>query len=96
VQGWRVELAAVEHALREAGLPDAVAVGAEGPGGTVVVAFYTGTPVRSTDLVARMRQLLPDGFIPRRFHRLAEMPLNANRKTDRRALAALASRLLAG
>jgi amino acid adenylation domain-containing protein len=95
VQGWRVELAEVEHALREAGLPDAVAVGADGPGGTVVVAFYTGAPVRTAELVARLRRLLPDGFVPRRFQHLPAMPLNANRKTDRRALAAHASRLLA-
>ncbi len=96
VQGWRIELAEVEHALREAGLPDAVAVGAEGHGGTVLVAFHTGSPVPTVELIARLRRLLPDGAIPRHFHRLAELPLNANRKTDRSALASHATEVLTG
>ena len=96
VAGWRIELGEVEHALREAGLPDAVAVGAEGPAGTVLVAFYTGPAVATADLVGRLRRLLPDGAVPRRFHHLDELPLNANRKTDRTTLATWASQLLSG
>ena len=96
VQGWRIEIAEVEHALREAGVPGAVAVGAEAPGGTVLVAFHTGAPIPTVEIIARLRRLLPDGAIPRRFHRLEELPLNANRKTDRSALASRATELLAG
>ncbi|MGW0856643.1 AMP-binding protein [Streptomyces sp. NPDC002690] len=91
VAGWRIELAEVEHALREAGLPDAVAVAAEGPGGTVLVAFHTTTGVSTADLVRRLRRILPDGAVPRRFHRLDELPLNSNRKIDRKALAVRAN-----
>ncbi|NKZ08316.1 AMP-binding protein [Actinomadura latina] len=96
VRGWRIELAEVEHALREAGLPDAVAVGADGPGGTAIVAFHTGPPVAAAEIVGRLRRILPDGAVPRHFRRLPELPLNANRKTDRAALAARAAELLGG
>ncbi len=96
VQGWRIELAEVEHALREAGLSEAVAVGADGPGGTVLVAFHTGPPVPTPEIVRKLRRILPDGAIPRHFHRLAELPLNANRKTDRSALVSRATELLGG
>nr|WSY54844.1 AMP-binding protein [Streptomyces sp. NBC_00886] len=96
VAGWRIEIGEVEHALREAGLHDAVAVGADGPAGTVLVAFHTGPTVSVADLVGRLRRILPDGAVPRRFHRLDELPLNANRKTDRTALTAWATALLSG
>ncbi|NUR60837.1 MAG: AMP-binding protein [Catenulispora sp.] len=91
VQGWRIEPAEVEHALRACGVRDAVAVGAPTAGGTVLVAFYTGDPVPAVDLVRGLRALLPDGAIPRRFTHVEEFPLSANRKVDRSALTALAA-----
>ncbi|TDC65382.1 AMP-dependent synthetase [Micromonospora sp. KC207] len=96
VQGQRVELAEVEHALRACGAYDAVAVGVPGPASTELFAFYTGTPVPVVDLVRRLRGLLPDGVIPRHYRHMTEFPLNGNRKIDRTRLAERARELLAG
>ncbi|EEP74799.1 non-ribosomal peptide synthetase [Micromonospora sp. ATCC 39149] len=96
VQGQRVELAEVEHALRACGAYDAVAVGVPGQASTELFAFYTGTPVPVVDLVRRLRELLPDGVIPRHYRHMAEFPLNGNRKVDRARLADRARELVAG
>jgi amino acid adenylation domain-containing protein len=95
VQGLRVELAEVEHALRDCGVHDAVAVGVPGPASTELFVFYTGGRIVVAELVRRLRQVLPDGVIPRHYRHLAEFPLNANRKVDRSRLAQDARRLLA-
>ncbi|MGC0328977.1 amino acid adenylation domain-containing protein [Streptomyces sp. SAI-170] len=94
VQGWRVELAEVEHALRDCGVADAVAVAVTGASGTELFAFYTGAEVPTVELVRRLRGLLPAAVLPKHFHRLAEFPLNTNRKVDRLRLAARADELL--
>lgn len=94
VQGWRVELAEVEDALRRCGVHDAVTVGVPGPCGTQLFSFYTGPRLATVDIVRGLRKLLPDGVIPKHFRHLAEFPLNGNRKVDRSRLAALASELL--
>ncbi|MEU3601295.1 AMP-binding protein [Streptomyces sp. NPDC006798] len=90
VHGWRVEPAEVEHAVRACGTDDAVVVGVDTPGGTELVAFYTGTPVEPRELVRRLREVVPDGVLPRHFRHLDAFPLNPNRKTDRLRLTALA------
>ncbi|MGW6508302.1 AMP-binding protein [Streptomyces niveus] len=95
VQGWRVELAEVEHALRDCGVHDAVAVAADGDTGTELVAFYTGEKVATVELVRRLRRSLPAGVLPKHFHRLDRFPLNSNRKIDRRQLTDRANELLA-
>ncbi|MFC0527343.1 AMP-binding protein [Phytohabitans kaempferiae] len=94
VQGWRVELAEVEQALRTCGVDDAVVVGVQAAA-TELFAFYTGTPVAPVAITRRLRQILPDGVIPKHYRNVAEFPLNANRKVDRSALAARARDLLA-
>jgi amino acid adenylation domain-containing protein len=91
IQGWRIEPGEVEHALRACGVRDAVVVGAPGPSGTELVVFHTGQAIAPAKLTRRLRQLLPDGALPRRFLPLEAFPLNANRKIDRLALAALAA-----
>ncbi|WP_084958866.1 AMP-binding protein [Thermoactinospora rubra] len=96
VQGWRVEPAEVEHAMRACGVHDAVVVGADTGAGTELVAFYTGEPIAPADLVRALRDRLPDGMIPRHFHHLPEFPLNSNRKIDRLELAARAAGLHGG
>jgi amino acid adenylation domain-containing protein len=94
VQGWRLELAEVEHALRtHAPVRDAVAVGLPAHGTTELVVFYTGSPVPSVEFARRLRQVLPEGVIPRHYHQLDEFPLNSNRKIDRARLAACARAL---
>jgi len=97
VHGWRIELAEVEHAVRGLpGIEQAVAVAAPAGDGLELVVFHTGSPVATADLVRGLREVLPDGMIPRRFVHLEEFPLNSNRKTDRRALTARGADLLAG
>ncbi|MDQ1293931.1 MAG: hypothetical protein QG608_1814 [Actinomycetota bacterium] len=97
VHGWRIELAEIEHAVRGlAGVEQAVAVAAPAGDGLELVVFHTGSAVPATDLVRGLRAVLPDGMIPRRFVHLPELPLNSNRKTDRRALTVRGADLLAG
>jgi amino acid adenylation domain-containing protein len=97
VQGWRVEPAEIEHALRACpGVSDAAVVGVATGAGTELFAFYTGTATPAVELARRLRAALPDVLVPQRYHRLAELPLNANRKTDRGRLAEQARQLLAG
>ncbi|WP_329362529.1 AMP-binding protein [Streptomyces sp. NBC_00669] len=93
VQGWRVELAEVEAAARTCdGVEDAVVVPRSTEDGTELVVFYTGVPTAPAVLARRMREVLPKGMLPREYHHLAEFPLNANRKIDRRHLAGQAVR----
>jgi acyl-CoA synthetase (AMP-forming)/AMP-acid ligase II len=93
IRGVRVELAEVEWGLRRcAGVRDAVAVAVGGE----LVAFYLGDPRPPTALIAELATFFPRYQIPRMFHHLAEFPLNANRKTDRPALVALAAELMSG
>ena len=91
VQGWRIEPAEVEHALRACGVQDAVVVGAPTDSGIVLVAYYTGEPHSAVDLVRGLREQLPIGAIPRRFTRIEQFPLSPNRKVDRGALTAMAA-----
>ncbi|MFD3612354.1 AMP-binding protein [Streptomyces atroolivaceus] len=93
VQGWRVELAEVEQALRMCDVRDAVAVAVTGATGTELAAFYTGEAVPTARLVGRLRDHLPAGVLPRHYHHLPEFPLNANRKVDRLRLTAYAQDL---
>ena len=93
VQGLRVELAEIEHALRGcAGVADAVAVTRPAEDGLALVVFYTGpSAVRPAELAAQLRRILPAGMLPREYRHLAEFPLNTNRKVDRSALAIAAT-----
>lgn len=96
VGGWRVEPAEIDRRLRDLpGVQEAVTVAAPGPDGdTELVAFHTGERLSPAVLARGLRVHLPDRMIPRRFEHLPEFPLNANRKTDRGALRALATALL--
>ncbi|GAA3166248.1 D-alanine--poly(phosphoribitol) ligase [Planomonospora alba] len=94
VQGLRIELAEIEHALRScSGVEEAVAVGAPAAGGLELYAFYTGAGAPPAQLAKELRAVLPEQMIPRRFLRLPEMPLNPNRKIDRSVLRARAAEL---
>ncbi|MET8682157.1 AMP-binding protein [Streptomyces sp. NPDC004647] len=97
VQGWRVELAEIEHALRgQDGVDDAVTVPHRPEGGsTELVVFYTGAKVSPMLLSRALREVLPHGMLPRRYEHLRELPLNSNRKVDRSALARRAAELMA-
>ncbi|MFB8396970.1 AMP-binding protein [Streptomyces yangpuensis] len=95
VQGWRVELAEVDHALRGCeGVEDVVTVARPVEGSTELVVFYTGQ-VRQPAMLARaLREVLPKGMLPRHFEHITEFPLNSNRKVDRPVLAERARELL--
>jgi len=94
VQGWRVELAEVEHAVCScAGVTDAVAVTRPVDGGLELVVFYTGIPTHPGELAGRLRRMLPPGMLPRHYRHVEEFPSNSNRKIDRRRLSAEAAQL---
>ena len=84
VRGFRVELGEVEAALRAiGGIRDAV-VFAENDR---LVAWIAGDPLDSRDLRAALAKRLPAYMIPAAFAFCEALPLTANGKIDRRALA---------
>ncbi|GAA3291354.1 AMP-binding protein [Streptomyces cinereospinus] len=88
VNGWRVELAEIEFALAGCpGVRDAVAVTRTTDGTVEIAVYYTGEPVPAARLAKQLAELLPKGMLPRRYTHLTEIPLNSNRKIDRRRLA---------
>ncbi|MBB0242725.1 AMP-binding protein [Streptomyces alkaliphilus] len=88
VHGVRVEPAEVEWALRRvAGVRDAVAVPAHGE----LTAFLLGDRRPPGELALELRTMLPRAVVPRRYVYLDAFPLNANRKVDRKELAARAA-----
>lgn len=88
--GYRVELQEIEGVLRRAcgteqvaAVPWPVSSGnAEG-----IEAFVAGVEhVDVRQVLDRCREILPDYMVPRKIHRLDEMPLSANGKMDRKKL----------
>jgi len=89
VLGHRVELGEIEATLREhPGVEDAVAFGWPAVGSVAdgIVAFVSGNLDGIDALLERAKAALPPYIVPRRIFTVAEMPLNANGKVDRRAL----------
>ena len=88
IHGVRIELAEVDWGLRQCEAVDQAV--------TVVVAgelrsFYVGREAAVGELATQLGDILPRALIPRRIQRLDAFPLNANGKTDRRALTERAS-----
>jgi amino acid adenylation domain-containing protein len=95
VQGWRTELAEIDHQLRRCtGVEDAITVGVQVDGGLRLVAFYTGTAATAAELTRQLLTALPQQMLPRRYQHLDEMPLSVNQKIDRQALRERARELL--
>ncbi|MET8234305.1 AMP-binding protein [Micromonospora sp. NPDC005298] len=87
VHGSRIELAEVDHVLRECeGVHDAVTVARATDHGTELITFYTGSEVPESKLADGVRAVLPSSAVPGRYIHLETLPLNANRKVDRLAL----------
>jgi amino acid adenylation domain-containing protein len=90
VYGKWIVVTELEEALLA--LPDvreAVVVAGDGPHGNELVAYYTtggGTDLRSDSIVAAMRRF-PTEIVPKKFVRLAEMPVTRSSKIDRKQLA---------
>ena len=89
VDGHRVEIGEVEHALRDCpGVDDAaMLVREDAPGGPAIVAFLAGVPTEDALLAERLRDSLPGQMIPRFYVWLDELPRNLPGKVDRAALA---------
>jgi acyl-CoA synthetase (AMP-forming)/AMP-acid ligase II len=91
VRGVRVELGEVEAVIREVTGVDAVVclgwpvtpVGVDG-----IVAFIAEPDLPVPATKAALEGLLPVHMVPRRFELVADLPLNASGKFDRRALLA--------
>ena len=95
IQGWRAELAEIDHQLRRcAGVRDAITVGVHADGTLQLVAFYTGEPVTAAQFTRQLLLALPQQMLPRHFRHLEELPLSVNRKIDRQALRHRALELL--
>ncbi len=92
IRGYRVELAEIEHAMRALpGIHQVAAVPVRYKGIVELAMFYAGSALTPADVIVALGQSLPDYMVPRWAWRLDDMPLNANRKVNRRALADMAT-----
>ena len=94
VRGVRVDLAAVESALRRlTGVQAAAAVAVDdGAGPTEVVAFVVGDGLAASTVRARMSERVPTAMVPTRIEIMPDLPVTDRGKVDRRALEARATR----
>jgi amino acid adenylation domain-containing protein len=91
VRGYRVELGELEAVLRRHPAVSQSIVTALGDGAErELIVCYTGESVPHTDLRRTLSSVLPAHLVPRRFRHLETMPLNANGKIDRAAIAKFA------
>ncbi|WP_265975575.1 amino acid adenylation domain-containing protein [Brucella intermedia] len=93
MRGYRVELQEIEGTLRDVtGRSQAAVLGwpvvADGAADGIV-GFVTGDPVDAAEVQRTMRKLLPPYMVPDRIEVIEALPLNANGKTDYRALATI-------
>ncbi|MFJ4348052.1 AMP-binding protein [Pseudomonas sp. NPDC089401] len=91
IRGFRIELAEVEARLLEiAGIGQGAVVTVETqPGQLELLACYTGQGLDEASVRARLAECLPAAMVPAQVRRLPSLPLLANGKLDRRALAQL-------
>ena len=93
VRGFRVELGEIETVLtRHPGIRDAAVVvagkpGAGGPLAAFVVRSPEGALLSTGEIAAYLGERLPDYMLPSAITLLADLPLTANGKVDRTALA---------
>jgi amino acid adenylation domain-containing protein len=89
ISGHRVELGEIEAALRALpGVHEAVVLALpDGEGDLELAAACTGTGLEPVALVKGVAGVLPGYMVPRSVTVLEELPLNANGKVDRRAVA---------
>ncbi|MFD1832207.1 amino acid adenylation domain-containing protein, partial [Streptomyces desertarenae] len=96
IRGFRIEPGEVEAALRELeGVAQAaVAVREDTPGARRLVGYVVGADgadpglLRPAEVLARLRDRLPDHLVPSALVRIGELPVNASGKLDRAALPA--------
>ena len=91
LKGYRIELEEIDMKLREAARVDLAATIAWPVRDGVaqgIVGFCTGASTDANDILSRLREALPAYMVPSRVEIIDAMPLNANGKIDRKALAA--------
>lgn len=96
IRGFRIETGEIENTLlRAPGVRDSAVVVTERPDhSTHLVAFYTAPhPLETSILLDRLGTSLPAYMVPSAIHWQESLPLTANSKIDRKALAALAAQL---
>jgi amino acid adenylation domain-containing protein len=93
LRGFRIEPGEIEAALRALpGVQNCTVFAREAGAGRQLVAVVAALPgggVVAAELRARLVERLPDYMVPARIRVIDTLPLNANGKVDRRALAAL-------
>jgi amino acid adenylation domain-containing protein len=94
LRGYRVELEEIDHAIASVvGVTRALAVVLhDANGASRLLAAYSGRTIPDADLRARCNARLPAYMVPSRFVWLEDIPVNANGKADRRAVATLLGR----
>lgn len=85
-QGYRIELAEIEAALRRCGCVEAVALPAPSAHHPSAILACVTAAASPADLSGALREILPPYMVPAEIYVLDEMPLNANGKIDRKAL----------
>ncbi|WP_311971042.1 non-ribosomal peptide synthase/polyketide synthase [Pseudomonas baltica] len=91
IRGYRIELGEIEARLREWPSLREAAVAAQHAATGQYLVGYVVSDQASPDweaLKAHLSQSLPDYMVPRHWQALAQLPLNANGKLDRKALPA--------
>jgi amino acid adenylation domain-containing protein len=91
VHGFRVELGEIESTLKACGgVRDAVVIARENERGEKELVACVVSALATAGLREHLKERLPPYMVPSAFVRLERLPLNANGKVDRQALAALA------
>ncbi|QJI28340.1 amino acid adenylation domain-containing protein [Pseudomonas sp. ADAK18] len=90
IRGLRIELGEIQACLTAyPQVNEAVVLAREdAPGDKRLVAYYTGPAVEAETLRAHLLAHLPDYMVPSAYVWLAQLPLSANGKLDRKALPA--------
>jgi amino acid adenylation domain-containing protein len=93
IQGYRIELAELEVAAGRV-FPDspAVAIGYQAEEAWYLALFVKQSSIDEGQTQQLLKRILPPYMIPHRMYAIAEIPLNANGKTDRKALREIAER----
>uniref|UniRef100_UPI0028AEB422 non-ribosomal peptide synthetase n=1 Tax=Pseudomonas nitroreducens TaxID=46680 RepID=UPI0028AEB422 len=87
IRGFRIEPGEIEARLRALpGVREAAVIARDSERGKRLLGYVTGEGVAEDILKAALGAQLPDYMVPSRILVLAEMPLNANGKIDRKAL----------
>ena len=88
IQGFRIELAEVEHHARTAFSCNAVAIVSNNPQGINQIELVLETEATNkSEITQTLKSLMPAYMLPTGIHFIKPLPLNINGKTDRKELA---------